>query len=163
MAEVMGYEEWIQSLEEKAERLPKVQAALSNFQVLPRLGKLLESKSSACPDCLMYWGKLQEATLHLDQFFEDGNSYSLEFDNQVEKIMKHLKVQHSIKPKGLVLSVNALKGMALGVVFGIVVSFLIPVFPMKGGIILGWVLGTLGGWFFGKYKEERLRKSDLLF
>ncbi|MCW3786548.1 hypothetical protein [Plebeiibacterium sediminum] len=160
---MMSYDEWISSLEEKVEKISKIQAAISNFQVLPRLGKLLEDKSQSCPECKIYWQKLQDSTSHLEYFFDDGNRYSADFDNLVQEILKHLKTSHKIKPKGLVLSINTLIGMAIGLLLGVLISMVVAVFPMKSGIVLGWLLGTLIGWFVGKYKEGKLRKEDLIF
>ncbi len=160
---MMSYDEWISSLEEKVDKISRIQAAISNFQVLPRLGKLLEDKSDKCPECKIYWQKLQESTTHLEHFFDDGNSYSANFDNLVQEILRHLRTSHKIKPKGLVLSISALIGMVLGVLLGVLISMMISVLPLKSGIVLGWLLGTLVGWFVGKYKEEKLRKEDLVF
>ncbi len=160
---MMSYDEWISSLEEKVSRISKVQAAISNFQVLPRLGELLEAKSEKCPECKVYWQKLQDSTEHIDQFFEDGNRYSADFDNLVQDVLKHLKFNHKIRPKGIILSINALVGMLIGVLLGVLISFLIPAFPLKSGIVLGWLLGTFIGWVVGKYKEGKMRKENLLF
>ncbi len=160
---MLSYDDWMASLEEKVSRISRVQSAISNFQVLPRLGELLEAKSEKCPECKVYWQKLQDSTEHIDLFFEDGNRYSADFDNLVQEILKHLKARHMIRPKGLVLSVNTLVGMFLGVFIGVLVSYLIDVVPLKAGIALGWVLGTFTGWIVGKYKEGKLRKADLLF
>ncbi len=160
---MMSYDEWISSLEDKVDKISKIQAAISNFQVLPRLGKLLEGKSEKCPECKVYWKKLQDSTIHLDEFFDDGNRYSADFDNLVGEILKHLKQYHHIKPKGYVLSINTFVGMFIGVLIGALLSYIISVFPLKSGIILGWLFGTLIGWFVGKYKERKLVKDDLVF
>jgi len=163
MEKLLTYEEWITEMENKVERLPKIQAIISNFQVLPRLGRLLEEKSESCSDCRLYWQKLQESTENLDLFFNDGNSYSKDFDNLVEVIMGHLKSDHGIKPKGLVLSVSSVVGMILGVLIGYMVSYFVSLFPLKAGLTIGWMVGTLTGWIVGKIKEEKLRKQNLIF
>ncbi len=160
---MLSYDEWMSSIEEKVSRISRVQAAISNFQVLPRLGELLESKAGKCPECKLYWQKLQDSTEYIDLFFDDGNRYSADFDNLVQEILKHLKVNHKIRPKGLVLSIDTLVGMFLGILLGVLVSFLVVAFPLKSGIVLGWVLGTFVGWIVGKYKEGKMRKADLLF
>ena len=163
MEKLLSYEEWITEMENKVELLPKVQAIISNFQVLPRLGKLLEEKSEACSNCRLYWQKMQQSTENLDQFFNDGNTYSKDFDDLVEKIMIHLKSQHNIKPKGLVLSLCSVVGMIVGVAIGISVSYFVTIFPLKAGLTIGWMVGTLTGWIVGKLKEERLRKENRIF
>ncbi len=158
----MQYQEWMDELEQKAVKMPRIQAALSNFEVLPRLGKLLEKKATSCPECKIYWKKIQDATEHLDQFFDDGNRYAIEFDNLVEEIMKHLKSLHGIRPKGFVLSVYTVLGMVVGVLIGLFIGGFV-LSSMKGGVILGWLLGLMVGWFTGKVKEERLRKNNQIF
>jgi len=163
MAKILDYNDWIQSLEEKAEKLPKYQARFSNFEVLPRLGKILSKKSNMCTDCNMYWGKLQESTDHLEEFFDDGNRYSIEFDNLVKDIFDHLKRHHSIRPKGFLLSVYALFGMVIGVVLGVSLGYLFLDGELKAGVVLGWLLGVMGGWFLGKLKEDKLRRMNRLF
>jgi len=160
---MLTYDEWMSSLEDKVSRISRVQAAISNFQVLPRLGELLSAKSNECPECKVYWHKLQESTENLDQFFVDGNRYSAEFDDLVQEILNHLKQTHKIRPKGLILSINTLVGMLLGLLLGVLLSFVIEPFPLKSGIVLGWLFGTFVGWIVGKYKEGKLRKANLLF
>ncbi|TLX75024.1 hypothetical protein E9993_11585 [Labilibacter sediminis] len=163
MQEALDYNEWIAILEEKAEGLPKYQARFSNFEVLPRLGKLLSIKSKTCTECKMYWSKIQVATEHLDKFFDDGNTYSRDFDLLVKEIFNHLKDHHQIRPKGFILSMFALSGMVLGVLLGVLIGYLFFDGVLKGGIVLGWLLGMMIGWFMGKVKEEKMRKQHLLF
>ncbi len=163
MDTLLTYEDWIESMEEKVARLPRVQAAISNFQVLPRLGKLLSVKSKDCPDCRLYWKRLQESTLHLEEFFKDGNSYSVNFEDLVDEIMRHLKFNHQIRPKGYLLSIYTVVGMVVGLVLSATLTFLINQQAMKAGLILGWLIGMLVGWFIGKYKEDKLRKNHQLF
>ena len=160
---LMTYDKWMEALEEKATRIPKIQAVISNFEVLPRLGKLLSIKAEECNECKMYWRKLQESTEHLDEFFNDGNQYSADFDNLVQEILNHLKTQHTIRPKGYVLSVYTVVGMASGVLAGVLVGMIFSSASMKGSVVLGWLLGVLAGWFTGKVKEEKMRKEDLIF
>lgn len=160
---MLSYDEWIDALDEKAEALPRVQTVISNFQVLPRLGKLLSAKAEVCTDCKNYWGKLQESTTHFDKFFDGGNRYSADFDNLVGEILTHLKTYHKIRPRGLVLSLYTLLGMALGVVLGVLVAYVVVRFPFNSGIVLGWLLGTMGGWFAGKLKEAKMHKENLIF
>lgn len=163
MTNVLEYNDWIQSLEEKAEKLPKYQARFSNFEVLPRLGKILSVKSKICADCNVYWIKLQDSTQYLEYFFDDGNRYSIDFDNLVKEIFDHLKSHHNIRPKGFVLSVYALSGMIMGVLAGILFGYLFLDGEFKGGVVLGWLLGVMGGWFLGKIKENKMRKANQLF
>ncbi|MGQ1788209.1 MULTISPECIES: hypothetical protein [unclassified Saccharicrinis] len=163
MNDLLPYDQWMDTLEEKATRIPKIQGVFSNFEVLPRLGKLLSVKSVKCPECKIYWQKLQESTEHLDEFFNDGNRYSIDFDNLVEEILHHLKSQHSIRPRGLVLSVYTVVGMAIGLGVGGAWGLLFRPDSLKGGIILGWLLGVMIGWFAGKYKEGKMRKSNQIF
>ncbi len=160
---MLTYNEWMDALEEKAEKIPRIQAVLSNFQVLPRLGKLLFVKSKSCPDCKMYWQKLQESTEHLDEFFDDSNRYSINFDNLVEEILQHLKEKHAIRPKGFIVSIYTVIGMMVGVAVGIVAGIVFLSGYLKGGIILGWLLGLMSGWFTGKIKEEKMRKAHQIF
>ena len=163
MTELLSYQDWMDYLEDKASKISKIQAVISNFEVLPRLGKLLEAKASDCPECHLYWKKLQESTEHLDEFFKDGNRYSINFDNLVEEILNHLKLQHSIRPKGYVLSIYTILGMGLGLLVGAVMGLLFLSVPLKGGVVLGWLIGVMIGWFTGKYKEEKMRKANLIF
>ena len=158
---ILTYDEWMDSLEEKIARIPKVQAVISSFEVLPRLGKLLSVKAGECPECKAYWGKLQESTEHLDQFFEDGNRYSADFDNLVQEILGHLKNQHGIRPKGYILAVYTVIGMVAGLLIGVSAGMILGY--LKGGIIMGWLLGVLSGWFAGKIKEEKMRKVNRIF
>ncbi len=150
-------------LEVKVEKIPRVQAVISNFEVLPRLGKLLADKASTCSDCLMYWQKLQDATQNIDQFFEGGNRYSIEFENVVELIMQHLKVRHHVRPKGYLLSLYTLIGMGVGLLVGVFVAWIFLGGEFKGSVILGWLLGMMLGWFAGVRKENKMRKADQIF
>ncbi len=99
MTELLSYDDWINALEGKATRIPKLQAVFSNFEVLPRLGKLLSVKAEECSECKVYWQRIQDATEHLDEFFDDGNRYSINFDNLVEEILNHLKSYQTISIK----------------------------------------------------------------
>ncbi|GAF03974.1 hypothetical protein [Saccharicrinis fermentans] len=163
MTDLLLYDQWLDALEEKATRIPKVQGVFSNFEVLPRMGKLLSEKAKECPECKMYWKKLQEATEHLDEFFNDGNSYSADFDELVGEVLRHLKATHAIRPKGLVLSIYTVVGMALGLGVGGAWVLLFHLESFKGGVVLGWLVGVMIGWFAGKFKEERMRKENQIF
>ncbi len=163
MLELLSYQDWIDSLEERAAKISRIQATFSNFEVLPRLGKLLVAEADECPECNLYWQKLQESTEHLDQFFDDGNNYSANFDNLVEEILSHLKMQHSIRPKGYILSIYSIVGMGIGVAIGALVGWLFLAGLLKGAIMLGWLLGVMSGWFAGKHKEGKMRKANQIF
>ncbi|SMO32615.1 hypothetical protein SAMN06265379_10138 [Saccharicrinis carchari] len=163
MNQLLSYDEWMSDLEEKVDKIPRVQAVISSFEVLPRLGKLLSDKSNSCSECFMYWQKLQESTLHFDQFFEDGNRYSIDFENLVEIIMQHLKISHAIRPKGYLLSLYTLAGMVVGVLLGAIVGFAFLSGEYKGAVLLGWLIGMLLGWSAGTRKEKRMRKQSRIF
>lgn len=163
MAELLSYDEWMSDLEVKVSKISRVQATISNFEVLPRLGKLLAVKASTCSDCLMYWQRLQDSTQHIDQFFDGGNRYSIEFENLVELIMQHLKIRHRIRPKGYLLSLYTLTGMGIGVLVGVFVGWYFLSGEFKGSVILGWLIGMMLGWFAGVRKENKMRKTDQIF
>ena len=163
MVQLLTYDEWMTDLEVKVEKIPRVQAVISNFEVLPRLGKLLADKADTCSDCLMYWQKLQDSTQHIDQFFEGGNRYSIEFENLVELIMQHLKVRHRIRPKGYLLSLYTLIGIGIGLITGVFVAWLFLAGEFKGSVILGWLIGMILGWFAGIRKENKMRKAGQIF
>lgn len=163
MSQPLSYDEWMTDLEVKVDKIPRVQAVISNFEVLPRLGKLLADKASTCSDCLIYWQKLQDATRHIDQFFDDGNRYSIEFENLVEQIMLHLKARHRIRPKGYLLSLYTLTGMGIGLFAGVFVAWVFMGGEFKASVILGWLIGMMLGWFAGVRKENKMRKSDQIF
>jgi hypothetical protein len=160
---IMTYDDWLASLEKKAEKLPRLQARFSNFEVLPRLGKILEIKSTECAECRMYWQRLQKSTEKLDEFFDDGNSYSKQFDNLVSGINIHLRSFHRIQPKGYILSVYTLTGLLVGVSVGVLLGFLIFKDKVKGMVMMGWLLGVMLGWFLGKIKESNMRRNHQLF
>jgi hypothetical protein len=160
---MLSYDDWMNSLDEKAAKLPRVQATISNFQVLPRLGKLLSIKAQDCSECKYYWMKLQEATVHLDQFFDDGNRYSADFDHLVEEIFGHLKAQHNFRPKGMVLSLYTFAGMILGISVALLFVYLTHIGSIKAGVVLGWLIGTMAGWTGGKIKEGKMSKQNQLF
>jgi hypothetical protein len=160
---IMTYDDWITSLEKKAEKLPRMQARFSNFEVLPRLGKMLETKAADCSECRAYWQNLQKSTEKLDEFFDDGNTYSREFEDLVSEINIHLRSFHHTRPKGYMLSVYVLVGMLVGVSVAALVSFFFYRESVKGIVILGWLLGVMVGWFLGKVKETKMRKSNQLF
>lgn len=163
MAELLTFDEWMSVLEEKVDRVPRSQAVIFNFQVIPRLGKLLSDKASSCSECRMYWQKLQESTQHIDQFFDDGNSYSKDFEKVADLCMQHLKQTHSIRPKGYVLSKYVASGMGIGVLLGAFVALLVPSLELKGLVLSGWVLGMMLGYYGGVRKERKMKKEDLLF
>lgn len=163
MERALSYDEWILKLEKKVNLLPKVQAVISNFQVLPRLGKLLEKKSQSCDECKIFWLELQKSTIYIDEFFNDGNTFQKDFDDLVSKIIHHLKNKHSIKAKGLILSIYTSLGMLIGVFIGYVVSATLLAITLKAGLALGWLMGVLIGWFVGKLKEKKLGRQNLLF
>ncbi len=160
----MDYNEWMDFLEEKVKNVSKIQASISSFEVLPRLGKVLSDQAATCSECRVYWQQLQDKTVNLDQFFDDGNTYKIEFEKVVNEAMDHLKDMHNMRPKGLVLSLYAVIGMIVGVLLGFVVSSMSVIeVSMKGAVILGWVIGLMLGWFFGKRKERKMRKENKIF
>ncbi|WP_066630571.1 anion permease [Labilibacter marinus] len=160
---LLSYDDWMEELDEKASKISRIQAVISNFEVLPRLGKLLSEKAEDCPECKLYWAKLQESTEHLDQFFDDGNEFSKDFDNLVEEILKHLKSHHGIRPRGYMVAVYCVVGMTIGAGLGSLISLAVSAETLKGGLILGWLIGVLAGWFAGKMKEEKMRKLNQIF
>ncbi len=160
----MDYNAWMDFLEKKVENVSKVQASISSFEVLPRLGKVLSDKAESCSECRVYWQQLQDKTIHIDQFFDDGNNYKIEFEKVVNEAMDHLKDRHKMRPKGLLLSIYAVIGMVVGVLVGFLfVSLPIVEMSMKGGLILGWIIGLTLGWFWGKRKEGKMHKENELF
>lgn len=163
MGEPLSYDEWMSDLEVKVSKISRVQTTISNFEVLPRLGKLLADKANTCSECNMYWQKLQEATQHIDQFFVGGNRYSIEFENLVSLIMQHLKAYHQIRPKGYILSLYTLIGIVLGLLLGVFVAVAFLDDDFKGSVILGWLIGMMLGWFAGARKEKKMRKNMQIF
>ncbi len=160
----MTYKEWMDLMEEKANKISKIKASSASLEVLPRLGKILSDKSGECPECKMYWKQLQDKTEFLDLFFHDGNTFRVEFEKVVNDSMSHLKQQHNIRPKGLILSIYSMVGMVVGVLFGFLLTYtsLLDV-SMKGSVIMGWITGLMIGWFFGKRKERKMGKAGNVF
>lgn len=162
MSELKSCEDWIDELDQKVEKMPRVQSRLANFELLPRLGELLEEKHHSCPDCRNYWSKLQESTISFEAFFDDGNNHLVEFENVVDETMKHLKASHNIRPKGLVLSYKTVILIVAGLFIGFLIGLVEP-HLMKTGVVMGWLLGTLSGWFWGKSVEKKMKKNGQIF
>lgn len=162
MKQIMEYNQWIKYLEEKATKLPKIQSSLSNFEVLPRLGRVLNQKANECNSCKNNWQKLQEATEKFDLFFDDNNNYINNFDNVVNEATKHLKKEHNIIAKGYTVSVYSLMGMIIGTLLG-ALTFFVDKTQLLSGMIIGWTLGTFVFWFIGKFKESKLKRNNLIF
>ncbi|WP_068473838.1 hypothetical protein [Saccharicrinis aurantiacus] len=162
MNELKSCEDWINELDQKVEKMPRIQSRLANFEMLPRLGELLEAKKDSCPDCRNYWSKLQESTIAFEEFFDDGNDHLVEFENVVDETMQHLKSTHGIRPKGLVLSYKTVVLMVVGLFLGFLLGLIEPQL-MKTGVVMGWLLGTLSGWFWGKSVEKQMKKNGLIF
>ncbi len=160
----MTYNEWMESMEEKVKKVSRIQASIASFEMLPRLGKILSDKSVDCPECNIYWKQLQEKTEFLELFFQDGNSHRVEFEKVVNEAMAHLKDQHKMRPKGLVLSLYGVLGMVTGVILGFLISYtsLLDI-SLKGSVIMGWIIGLMVGWFLGKRKERKMGKEGNIF
>ncbi len=161
MQEIKAYDIWIEELEQKGKKLPRIQSRLVNFEVLPRLGMLLSQKSEDCNKCKEYWTKLQTSTINFGEFFDNGNNYLNEFESLVDEIMQHLKRDHQIRPKGFILSVCTLIAMLAGSLIGLLVGAILN--NIKAGIMTGWMIGVIVGWLFGKNKERQLKHQNRIF
>ncbi len=161
MQEVKAYDVWIEELEQKVKKMPKLPSRLTNFDVLPRLGTLLSHMADKCAVCNHYWYKLQESTVTFEEFFDNGNHYLQEFENTVSEIMDHLKSQHQIRPKGMVLSMYVIIAMVVGLLLGALVGFVGH--NIKGGVMIGWMIGVVVGWVLGKNAERKLKKQNRIF
>jgi len=155
--------DWYKILAKRFKGAPREASRFYNLQMLPRLMYCLHKQKETCSVCKDHFNKLDEATLHITEWFKDEGDELKEYQKQIESIIKHLQSSHGIMAKGLWLSRIVVIGLAVGVAVAYFANLAFPQTEKSGLLVFGSVVGMMTGWITGKIYENQLKKKNKIF
>ncbi|MCU4154597.1 hypothetical protein J1N10_01330 [Carboxylicivirga sp. A043] len=159
----MKHQEAFDLLNEQLNDIPKAQIRSLSLAVLPRLMNALDENSEACPDCKKLGNEGEHFVRNIRPLFQQDTNATKQFEQWVEEAQKHLKIKHQQHVKGRLTSTYTTIGMAIGTLIAFGYIYLSNNEHMLGGISIGWAIGMLAGYIFGKVQERKLSQQNKLY
>lgn len=154
---------WFKKIENQImvqnERLYKKDFKFYHVDTLIKLAKRVDSFSTDCATCKYLKPNIEEISENLYEYLKGDVISRKKYEKKLDEINDHIRKVHQIFPKQYNLSLYSFLGVAGGLIFGLLIAFLIDKNFVKQGLILGFAFGLISGRIIGKIKDNGLKKE----
>lgn len=153
-----------QILQENKEKIRPGNFHFYNISHSSIVAKKTEEFSSQCDICkqnleiLLNLAKKLPDALGTDIITSDTKL----FENQMEKVVKHLKDKHDQRFAGYYTSLYSFLGLLIGIISGIIISFIFNKKIFTNYLFISIIFNLLIGRFAGNLKDRKFFKENKL-
>ncbi len=132
-----------------------------SFYQLARFERAIEKiaeHAPQCDSCKKHQVELSEFVPDIAKHINGSAKQKRRYENEMEKLIKHLRLQHQVFPAYYQVYLITSKGFAIGLLVGFLLAFLFPAYfqPL-------WISSTIAGlvisYFVGNAKDMASRRK----
>ena len=159
MTDSVWYKKIENKIHEQNEQLYKKDFKFYHVDTFLKLAKRIDSFSVTCATCKHLKTSIEEISENLNDYLKGDIVSRKKYERKLDEMNKHIRSIHKIYPKQFNLSLFSFIGLAVGLLAGWFIAYLVDKEYAKHGLILGFMFGIIVGRIIGKIRDNKLKKE----
>ncbi len=156
------FENWLvkihNNLEINQEKISSKDFVFFNVDMIEKAAKQTVKFLKTCQTCQQNKEELLALSTEFPELLETIGGRR-KFTNRLDKVLKHLRKEHGIYPKGYFTGLYTLIGVLIGFVLSLLATWS-KFLSFFSSMLIFLGLGTIIGWFAGLIKDGKIARSQ---